>query len=165
MPRNLLALGLSLSLGLSVPAFAGIVDSPLPELEPGKTTVHVYSVPGIIELLGLSTFYSCTNTDSGNIRIGIEAFGPAGGAAINNAAMTSVAVLPGGTVTFGGNSAVGIAVNSDLNLPMTARGSARILATSKKLICTAYTADTGNSPPASAWQLTIIAKTKQKAAN
>jgi hypothetical protein len=45
------------------------------------------------------------------------------------------------------------------------KGSARILATSKKLACTAFIADAGNSPPASMAHLTIIAKLKQKAAN
>jgi hypothetical protein len=44
-------------------------------------------------------------------------------------------------------------------------GSARIIATSKKLVCTAYVADVDNSPPTTSWQLTIIAKLKQKAAN
>lgn len=47
----------------------------------------------------------------------------------------------------------------------TTQGSARILSTSKKLMCTAYRADYANSPPTSMVQLTIIAKTKQKAAN
>lgn len=37
--------------------------------------------------------------------------------------------------------------------------------TSKKLACTAWVADAFNAPPTSSWQLTIIAKTKQKAAN
>jgi len=45
------------------------------------------------------------------------------------------------------------------------KGSARILSTSKKLVCTAFVADDGNAPPTSSWELTIIAKTKHKAAN
>ncbi len=44
-------------------------------------------------------------------------------------------------------------------------GSARILSTSKKLICTAFAGDRITVPPQTTWQLTIIAKTKQKAAN
>jgi len=39
-----------------------------------------------------------------------------------------------------------------------AKGSARILATSKELACKAFLADTGNAPPTSMAQLTIIAK-------
>jgi hypothetical protein len=45
------------------------------------------------------------------------------------------------------------------------KGSARILSTSKSLICTAFIADATNNTPAVAWHLTIVAKTKQKAAN
>lgn len=43
--------------------------------------------------------------------------------------------------------------------------AARIVATSKKLACTASIVDPNNQPPTSMVQLTIIAKTKQKAAN
>ena len=45
------------------------------------------------------------------------------------------------------------------------KGSARILATSKKLACTAFVADRVDDPPQTSWQLTIIKKTTQKAAN
>jgi len=45
------------------------------------------------------------------------------------------------------------------------KGSARILATSRKLACTAFLAEPFNAPPTSMAHLTIIAKTKQKAAN
>jgi hypothetical protein len=33
---------------LAAPALAGIADSPLPKLAPGKVTLHVSSVPGNI---------------------------------------------------------------------------------------------------------------------
>jgi len=46
-----------------------------------------------------------------------------------------------------------------------AKGFARILSTSKSLVCTAFIADPGNNLPVSMVALTIIAKTKQKAAN
>ncbi len=42
------------------------------------------------------------------------------------------------------------------------RGVARILATSKKLACTAFIADRANAPPTSMVYLTIIKKTTQK---
>jgi len=44
-------------------------------------------------------------------------------------------------------------------------GSARILATSKNLACTAFIADRCNFPVTFMNHLTIIQKTKQKAAN
>ena len=94
------------------------------------------------------------------MQVGIEVFGSAGGAPFNDAVATSLSVVPGGNVIFGTSSAVGIVVNS--NVGGSSHGSARILATSKKLVCTAFVADIGNAPPTTAWQLNIIAKTKQK---
>jgi len=46
-----------------------------------------------------------------------------------------------------------------------ASGSARFLAASKKLACIAFLADPSSAPRTSMAQLTIIANTKQKAAN
>jgi hypothetical protein len=40
-----------------------------------------------------------------------------------------------------------------------------LLPTSKSVFCTAFLAEAGNSPPTPMTYLTIIAKTKQKAAN
>ena len=45
------------------------------------------------------------------------------------------------------------------------KGSARILSTSKSLACTVFVADAANNTPTSMVELTIIAKTKQKAFN
>jgi hypothetical protein len=42
-----------------------------------------------------------------------------------------------------------------------AKGFARILSTSKSLVCTAFIADPGNNLPVSMVALTIIAKTKE----
>ncbi len=145
-------------------ARAGIADSPLPVLMPGATTFHLYSVPGVIRSSGLSTFFSCTSTDTATMQVGVELFGPPGGAPANDAAATSLSVAPGATVIFGTGGAAGISISSNLGGSFS-KGSARILATSKKLACTAFLADDGNAPPTSMAQLTIIAKLKQKAAN
>jgi hypothetical protein len=49
-------------------AIAGIADSPLPVLLPGSTTLHVYSVLGVIGAGGgLGTYFSCTSTDTATI--------------------------------------------------------------------------------------------------
>ena len=153
------------SLALVAPeARAGIADSPLPVLTAGATTLHLYSVPGVIASGGLDTFFSCTSTDMATMKVGVELFGGPGGAPINDAAATSLSVAPGATVIFGTGAAVGISINSNLGGGFS-KGSARILATSKKLACTAFVADQGNAPPTSMVQLTIIAKTTQKAAN
>ena len=161
--RTLLAVGLSLTV---TPCFAGIADSPLPVLTAGSTTYHLYSVPGVIAGGGLDTYFSCTSTEAtATIQAGVEIFASPGGAAANDAAATSLPVGPGATVIFGTSSAVGISINSNLGAGGFSKGSARILATSKKLVCTAFLADPGNAPPTSMAQLTIIAKLKQKAAN
>jgi hypothetical protein len=147
------------------PAGAGIVDTPLPVLLPGKPTLHLYSVPGVVNSGGIGTFFACTSTASATMQVGVEVFPPPGGGPINDAMATSLSVEPGASVRFGTSSAVGIVIGSNLGTGPISNGSARILATSKSLICTAFVADTTTAPVASGWQLTIVAKTKQKAAN
>jgi hypothetical protein len=113
----------------------------------------------------LGTFFSCTNVDSAAVPIGVEVFGPAGGAAANNAATSAINVAPGATVMFGTQTAAGVTVDAVLNPRNVTKGSGRIVATSKKIVCTTFVADTNANPPTSAYELTIIAKTKQQAAN
>jgi hypothetical protein len=137
----------------------------LPVLLPGSTTLHVYSLIGVIGAGGgLGTYFSCTSTDTIPIQVGVELFGAAGGAPSNNAVTSSLSVAPGATVVFGTVSPVAAFIVDSI-LGILGNGSARILSTSKKLACTAFVADRLNSPPTSAWQLTVIAKTKQEAAN
>src|SRR5207302_10408460 len=100
------------------PRLAGITDRPLPVLVAGKTTQHLYSVPGIIAGGGgLRTYFSCTSTDSATMQVGVELFGSAGGAPGNDAAATSLSVAPGATVIFGTRAAAGISINSNLGGP------------------------------------------------
>jgi hypothetical protein len=145
----------------ATPALAGVVDSPLP----APFTQHVFTVPGIMAVGFLETYFSCTNLDAVPVTVGVEVFGSAGGGPSNDAAATSLSVAPGATVIFGTLAAAGISVSSVVGGGPASKGSARVLATSKKLACTAFIADTGNAPPTVAWQLTIIKGTKQKAAN
>ncbi len=143
------------------PTRAGIADSPLPVLLVGETTLHLYSVSGVITLGGLDTFFSCTSTDTATVQVGVELFGGPGGAPTNDAVATSLAVGAGATVIFGTGAAAGISISSNLGGGFS-KGSARILATSRKLVCTAFVADTGNVPPTSSWQLNIVKKKTQK---
>jgi hypothetical protein len=149
------------ALTLAAPMFAGIADSPVP----APFTNHLYSVPGVMNNGVLATYFSCTSTDTVTMQVGVELFGPAGGSPGNDAVATSLSVAAGATVIFGTSAAAGISISSSLGGPIMSKGSARILATSKKLACTAFVADPGNAPPTSGWQLTIIKKTTQKAAN
>ena len=160
MMRPLLALGFVLVSSLR-PAQAGVVDSPLP----APFTQHVFTVPGVREGGSFATFFACTNLDNANVTVGVELFGFGGGAPYNDAAATSLSTGPGATWIFATSAAVAISSQSQLGGGGMSFGSARILATSKKIACTAYVGDKVNSPPAFVWQLTIIAKTKQKAAN
>jgi hypothetical protein len=149
----------------AAPGLAGIADSPLPTLVTGKKTLHVYSVPSVIGGAGLETFFGCTSTDTATMQVGVELFAFPGGLPANDAVATSLSVAPGATVIFGTSVAAGISVDSSLGGGVGSKGSARILSTSKKLVCTAFVADNANAPPTSMVQLTIIAKLKQKAAN
>jgi hypothetical protein len=146
------------------PVAAGIADSALPEILPGAKSVHLYSVPGVTRSFGMGTFFSCTSADTAAIQVGVEVFG-AGGLAANDPVATSLSVPPGATVLFATGPAAAFLPNSDLGVGLLLQGSARIVATSKKLVCTAFVADAVGTPPASGWPLTIVAKTKQKAAN
>ena len=163
IPRSIL-ITIVVLLALAVPqARAGIADSPLPVLTPGAKTLHLYSVPSVIRGGGLETFFGCTSTDTATMQVGVELFAAPGGGAINDAVASSLSVAPGATVLFGTNSAAWVVVDSLVSA--SSKGSARILATSTKLTCTAFVADAINVPPTTSWQLTIIAKLKQKAAN
>ncbi len=168
MPRialTLIAAAFCLTLTLSPVAHAGIADSPLPVLVAGQTTLHLYSVPGVLRSGGVETLFSCTSLEqTATIQVGVELFPGPGGAPGNDAVATSLSVGPGATAIFGTGGVTWISVNSSLG-GATSRGSARILATSKKLACTAFLTDSGNAPPTSMTYLTIIAKLKQKAAN
>jgi hypothetical protein len=143
-------------------AHAQLFSDPPPPLM-GQPSYHLYSVPGVIDIGGLATFFSCSNTTDANIRVGVEVFAPGGGAAINDPSATSLDLSPGATRIFGTGAAVGILVDSNLGAGLISKGLARILATeSKGIICSSFLADTGNAPPTSMADLTVVKKTKQK---
>ncbi len=156
---------LAVTLAAATAARAGIADSPLPVLVAGQTTLHLYSVPGVKGAGGtnLATYISCTSTSSSPQTVGVEVFADTGGAPLNNAATTAVLVPAGGSVRFGTSDSFAFGTNQSLSIAVD-NGSARILSTSKLLVCTAFIADEGN-PPVSMVQLTIIKGVKQKAAN
>lgn len=161
MKRVSLSLSLSLSFALiAAPAFAGVVDSPLPELLPGEATYHLYTVPFVTREGTMETIFACTSTDSAPMQVCVETFASLGQQASNDCSSTSLNVAPSATVKFATNPTTAISVNSVVQGP-TSGGSARILATSKKLVCTAFLVD-GFTVPPSMMHLTIIAKKKQK---
>src|SRR5437762_6366603 len=101
MKCALYAVALGVVITRTVPAFAGIADTPLPVLQAGATTYHLYSVPGVMSTGGLGTYFSCTSTDTTTMQAGVEVFSSCGGAPVNDAVATSLSVAPGATVIFG----------------------------------------------------------------
>lgn len=161
MARSFVAL-VAVVLLAAAPAFAGIVDTPLP-----AGTKLLYSVPGVMNTAtGFGTFFMCTNTDKVATTIGVQVFGPTGGVPLNNFATTAALAQPGGTVLIGTRdaAAAGFVLDQNLGLATTlGRGSARIVGPSTKFICTVFVVDAVSF--STSWPLTIVAKTKQKAAN
>src|SRR5438093_6719443 len=127
--RQVRVIVLAIVLACVATAVQAQIDSPPPALQ-GQPSFHLYSVPGVIRIGGLGTFFACTNTTGAPIRVGIEVFGPAGGAAANDPSATSLNVAAGATVLFGTGAAVGLSVNSSLG-GGSSKGSALVLATAK----------------------------------
>jgi hypothetical protein len=165
--RRSLLIALGVVFLASASAWAGIADSPLPELAAGQRTYHLYSVPGIVQQGSYGAFFACTSTDSVSIRVSAEVFGNLGGSPVNDAVVNALTVAPGATVVFGVADADWFLVDSLLGGAPGPKISARILATSKKVACTAFIATrlNGGVDGEPTFPLTIIAKTKQKAAN
>jgi hypothetical protein len=127
--------------------------------------VHAWSVPGVVSNGFLATLFWCTNTLSASVIVGIEAFGPAGGAALNDASATSLSVGPGATVAIS-TQATGFEVDAVLDVYPTA-GSARVLTTasfkaSQGILCSAILFDQNNPTPVSMASLPVIRKTTQQ---
>jgi hypothetical protein len=136
-------------------SLAGIADSPIP----APFAYHLFSVTGVINDAGTnySTYFLCTSTSTSPQTVGVELFAAAGGGPVNNAATTALVVGPGATVGFG--TAGEAFVDVSLAAGVFPKGSARILSTSKSLICTAFLKDFSNG---SVGYLAVVKKTKQK---
>jgi hypothetical protein len=161
--RTTLAAVLAVLTVAAGPSVAGIVDTPLP-----AGTKLLYSVSGVINnASGFGTFFECTNVDKSNATLGVQVFGAAGGAPLNDFTATSVEAVPGGTVIIGTRDASAGSFSLDENLALATtltRGSARIVASTTKLHCTVFVVD-AISFSGTSWNLNLVAKTKQKAAN
>jgi hypothetical protein len=164
--RNLIRgfIALAFSGAVAAPALAGIADTPLPVLELKVSTQHLYSVPDVVNTPTLGTYFSCTSTSSSSMWVSVELF-DAMGTPANSALLDEHQLGAGASVRFGTGFALGIDIGAFLGANGFPVGSARIVATSKSLICSVFVADRTKNPPAIIYPLTIIAKTKQKAAN
>jgi hypothetical protein len=144
-----LVVAVTLSLAFASSARAGITDPPPAGFQ------HIYSVPGVVNNANAGAAFICTALEP--LSVGIEVFDNAG-VLQSPAVGTGVALATGATATFVTQSLPNVVSTHNLSIGTTFQGSARIVASSKKLICTAYNADTAASYLS---QLPIVAKLKQ----
>jgi hypothetical protein len=150
----------------AVPASAGIADSPIPNIGPGSALI--YTTTGVQQNDGLiGSVFMCTSTASSSITIAVEVFANTGGSPLNDVTTGNgrATMSPGVTYTFGtgGSGFAGIFTDQQIGgLGGVQNGSARVISTSAKIICTAMVADKVMSPPNSMTTLPIILKLKQK---
>ena len=166
-----LTLPLALTVALLVPNWAraaSIGDKDLPLLNGTEKAKLLYSVTGVTDSVAfdLATLFLCTSTEptGGNtLTLGVEVFNSGGG--LENFVILGVGVVtipPGQTRTIGTRPTASFILAEDLGGPVVGQGSARILATSKRVLCTAMVVDIANSPPTSMLPLPVFKKTKQK---
>lgn len=137
------------------PADAGIGDTPLP-----SGFKLLYSVPAISGAGQVGPVFTCTNAGKSQVTIGVELFDSTGAAA-GNPATNRLVVPAGGTVNWALGAVTSMSVDNFFGVAFgNGKASARIVATSTKVLCTAYMIDySGGGPQAN---LTVVAKTKQK---
>jgi len=137
---------------LALPAMAGVLDSPVPDMDPSHSERVIYIIPNVIKNNNLETEFNCTNLERTTVRIGVEIFDRFGNGPLNDISSGvgdgAQDVPPGGAITIGtGNTA---AIHEDeviQGLPTNVRGgSARIVSTSKRIMCQAFVVDEVNVP-------------------
>lgn len=161
-----LILGLT-SLSYQLASAATLADTPLPSLpDTTKPTRHVYSVPDVEDGGGITTSFHCTSTEKPlgrAITWAVEIFED--GIVRNDVTAeegVGLRLLPGRTQIISISDTLVFGA-SERTIPSTpvSRGSARIIADSSQLICTAFLADP-DSNPTFVTTVPIIKKTTQK---
>jgi len=150
----------------AIAALAGPGDSPVPSISGTAATRVLYIVPGIIKNNGLETAIMCTSMDTVASTLAFEIFTPEGGGPMNDVStggLNGTLPLPvGATVTISTGSSVGLhedlAINGLVNVK---NGSARILGTSTRVLCTGLIVDKAAVTPNTVATLKIFARHKQ----
>ena len=156
-----LAFAIGLLLALGGPAVAGVADSPLPTLG-GQKSKHVFMIPGVISHGTLATVIVCTSLKkTKDLLWGVEIFSASGGDPEDS--ILDSFLNPGDSeaiATEGTTYAENVIGLSDSNLAR----SARVVATSRKLVCSATVLERQNTGllPGAGWSLPVIKKTNQK---
>jgi hypothetical protein len=155
----------ALSLILATPAVAGITDPNLPSLpETLARPKVVYSVIGVVNGAVLATVFRCTNIDEDYVEIGVELF-DSDGSRINSVSIGngSLFTLPGQTGTFSTGAVSAFGADEVILLQnILHSGSARIVASSRKILCDALIVDRTTNAPASMVTLPVFSRLKQK---
>ncbi len=141
-------LGLFSVLALTTTVEAGITD-PAP---PGFATV--WSVPGVMNNLSVGAAFICTATAAANVSV--EVFDASGALQSNG---VSAGLNPGQSATFVTQGLPNLVATHNLGVTTVFQGSARVVASSSKVICTALLMDTAGNLISG---LPIVKKTSQK---
>ncbi|MBI3769133.1 MAG: hypothetical protein HY271_11675 [Deltaproteobacteria bacterium] len=118
----------------------------------------LFTVPGVVSVGDLGTFFLCTSTATTNQMVSVQFLDRTGNPGGNG----SFDLPPNNTVMFGTRNPAGLLVDVDMASPGIGKGSAQISSTSKKLICSAFIADSTNATLTFGTSLNVLAKQKQK---
>jgi len=141
--RGLQAWIAAAAIALASPALGGLVDSPVPNLngQPATSVFYVtgvQSTPNYIDQKGLNTIFTCTSLETAaSLTVAVEVFTYNGTGPVNPyiAAQT---LPPRGSISIATGRVAGLLVGDMVDLPNAVPGgSARIISTSKKIMCSA----------------------------
>jgi len=136
----------------------GLASVALPRFSNGMTATHSWIVPGVVKRGRVETNFFCTSLASGPVSLGVEVFGPDGDArnsvAEGNGAILDV--MPGATVTIGTTGTAAFLETTVIRLEGVAQGSARIVATSGDVLCSAALVESDVLPPVALTSLRVF---------
>jgi len=135
-----------------------LANRALPRFADGQAATHSLIVPGVVKRGRVETDFFCTSLASTPIALGVEVFGPDGAArnsiAEGNGALLDVA--PGATVTLGTTGTAAFLESAVIRLEGVAQGSARVVATSGEIFCSAMLTESDLLPPVALTALRVF---------
>ena len=150
------SLSVAFALTALMPAIAGAgITDPPPAAMPNR----VFTTTGAIKTDKLDTVIACTDVDSAPVTLKAQFYDQDG--TLLNGAGPNFSIMPGGSIHFATGNLVGIPLSVSFNVSEF-YGSARLVATSKKLICTGYVVDNASDPPAVMRTLPMVRGLAQK---
>lgn len=153
------------------PASANGLTDPLPILfGTTKRAIHVYSVPSVRSSLGtngnsVTTTFRCASTEKTggqDIVWAVEVFSSSSGLRNDVTVGQGVLTLPPGDTDVISIYDTAVFVEEGVLREFVSHGSARILATSTKIICSAFLVHPDDAPPTFITPLPVIKRTTQK---